>query len=241
MSLKVLLKNISYHKEQIKSSKETLLGLLHQIQDNDYFSDYINSLKNVIYNLNYLNISENIYLENINRRIDFHHRDIEIYSGLRKLKTYKCCDPNIVLSKLLYRNVNKLYNWFYELHFLTSNQDIKTFIEITNIGLPLEINKIISSFLPNYKTVDLRFNLRLDKTTLNNYEHKKKFFWKLVKIDSNIHNSKNFKLKTYKNLIDIELIKYSYYTYYLENNQNQNKELKLLDFINNNTKKYFYN
>ena len=37
-----------------------------------------------------------------------------------------------------------------------------------------------------------------------------------------MHNSDNLKFKIYKNLIDIELIKYSYYTYYVKNNENRN-------------------
>ena len=43
----------------------------------------------------------------------------------------------------------------------------------------------------------------------------------------------------YKNLIIVELIKYSYYSLYAQNNEN--KELKLLKFISQETKKYLNN
>ena len=60
MSIEGILTNISYHKEQINNYRETLLGILYQLQNNDYFTNYINSLKNIIYNINYLNINESI-------------------------------------------------------------------------------------------------------------------------------------------------------------------------------------
>ena len=134
------------------------------------------SLKNIIYNLNFLSATEDLSIQTINRRIDFHHRDIEIYSCLNKLKYYSRSDLDIVITKLLYRNASKLYNWYYEIHFLLPNNKVKLFLEKTYIGLPLEINKIIASFLPSFKTIDLTFSLKLDKTTLNSYQHKKIFF-----------------------------------------------------------------
>tara|TARA_Y100000591_G_C21712900_1_gene634496 strand:- start:318 stop:1037 length:720 start_codon:yes stop_codon:yes gene_type:complete len=236
MSYNSLITNITYHKEQLKSYRIKLLGIFNGLQNNEHFSEYVHSLKNIIYNLNYLNIIENVNLETINHRIDFHHKDIEIYSCLNKLRNYKCKDNNLVLTKLLYRNSDKLYNWYYELHFLTSNHIVKQFLERTNIGLPLEINKIISGFLPNYKTIDLTFNIRLDKTTFNTYQHKKKFLWQLNEIETNIHNNEDLKLKIYKNLIKIELIKYSYSINYVKNKQN--KEIKLLNYIKDQTQIY---
>ena len=53
MSLSGILHNISYHKKQLNKNREDLIGLLYLLQNNDYFSNYVASLKNIIYNLNF--------------------------------------------------------------------------------------------------------------------------------------------------------------------------------------------
>jgi hypothetical protein len=211
MSLTTILSNIKQHKLEINKYRNQLLDILYDIEDNIYLNPYCKTLKDLINNLNYLNISENFNIENINRRLNNYYDELETNSSINKLKCYKpLFINNIFFSRLLYRNTSKLYNWYYEIRLLKSNQSLKNFIKTTNIGLPIELNTIIASFIPKYSSINLIINLSLDKETQNNQNYKKKFLWDFYEIKSNMCDINNPIIKKCIKSIKIKLSDYNF-------------------------------
>lgn len=211
MSLTTILSNIKQHKLELNKSRNQLLDILYDIEDNIYLKPYCKTLKDLINNINYLSISENFNIENINRRLNNYYDELETQSSINKLKCYKpLYINNIFFSRLLYRNTTKLYNWFYEIRLLKSNKSLKNFIKTTNIGLPIELNTIIASFIPKYSSIDLIINLSLDKKTQNNQVYKKKFLWDFYDIKSNMCSINDTKIQNCIKSIKIKLSDYNF-------------------------------
>ena len=89
-------------------------------------------------------------------------------------------------SNLIKHN-DHLYFWTYIITLSKPNTKIKEFIKKTNIGLPIELNTIIASFIPDYREVELSINMKAQNQLIH---------WTFNSLESNV--------------LDIQTIKYNY-------------------------------
>jgi hypothetical protein len=87
----------------------------------------------------------------------------------------------------LIKHKDHLYFWTYTITLSKPNTKIKEFIKTTNIGLPIELNTIIASFIPDYREVELQINMKAQ----NQHIH-----WTFNSLECNV--------------LDIQTIKYNY-------------------------------
>jgi hypothetical protein len=67
------------------------------------------------------------------------------------------------------------------------NNEIKKFIENTYIGLPIELNKIIAKFIPDYKEIELNIDLKVENIM------SRKILWIFNSIECNLFDIKKTK------------------------------------------------
>ena len=116
---------------------------------------------------------------------------LEINAILNYIRKYTPLNLNeLGYESKLIKN-NELINfWTYILIIKKPNYQIKKFIENTYIGLPIELNKIISKFIPDYKEISLNIDLKAENIM------SQKIVWIFNSIECNLFDIK----KTYSNI-----------------------------------------
>ena len=123
---------------------------------------------------------------------NFLYDSLEMNATISYIKKYYPVNlTNFFFESNLIKNNDLINYWTYILIIKKPNKYIKKFIETTYIGLPIELNRIIATFIPDYKEVKLTIDIKAE-TALSH-----KLIWEFNSISCNLYD---IKISHHKNI-----------------------------------------
>lgn len=125
---------------------------------------------------------------------------LEINAIINYIKKYYPVNiKNFFFESELIKNNDLINYWTYVLVIKKPNNEIKKFIENTYIGLPIELNKIISKFIPDYKEISLNIDLKAENIL------SQKLIWNFNSIECNLFDIKKSPHKNIDKVIKLNI------------------------------------
>ena len=106
---------------------------------------------------------------------------LEINSTINYINRYYPVNlTNFFFESDLIKHKHLINSWTYVLIIKKTNKYIKKFIENTYIGLPIELNRIIAYFIPDYKEIKLKIDIKAENAL------SQKLIWNFNSIQCNL-------------------------------------------------------
>jgi hypothetical protein len=106
---------------------------------------------------------------------------------------------NFFFESDLIKHNDLINSWTYVLIIKKTNKFIKKFIEKTYIGLPIELNRIIANFIPDYKEVKLKIDIKAENAL------SRKLLWNFNSIECNLFDIQKSPYKNIEKVVKLNI------------------------------------